>query len=920
MIQTLGLVLLGILTLFLAGYGPALLLLDPKGAYPRAVAIPVLGLACYIILTHFLASLGLNGVWISRISPLLLGALVVAVPRDRRLERREITTALPVLAICCGALLMAGWPLLVEGCSSFMGFGNPDAAFNLAIFDGVQHHAYRDNLSEAVPYWPGPNFGFFFGAGYICVLLATLTGVDIFALHDVVMTALVFITPASVFIFSVVCLKATRRSALWAATATACSSLVCYTFFLQSFGAVTLISLLPAFLAACVGALETEGYRKVVPAALLFTGAIFGYYAAAPILVVLMGVAGVTALAQRKLGFRQCWRVCVAFAVLPLAAFPALTLQTFYRSLAESGSSRLVASLNGPELLLSFGFALTEQYLPFIWGLLIPPFTPRTVFEAPSWFFFGSLVLSALLSGLLLWCLLRRSEAPLTIRVQLSVLAAAIAYFVLRKNGYGAFKLAAWFYPLYASFLLCGVFSKSLRSGNLFRRLRNCLLAGLFVLNAGWSIRLGLSSLQDTTLTGKNMAGLTGVDFHGLSSLSKTVPADSRILMAIPDAVEQRWALTFLRRGNLSVVPLLSLTPELPDGSEVNAAMGAESSRYVLTSQPRRDITSSAQGPPIWQNSKFQLLPVDNVNDLLLIGRGWYRYEKAPQNAPPWQRAFRALRSYGELILLNTSGKEMRLRLTVMSGVGDEASDRKLSFALNGNKFDEITTAGVATVITKPFRPNGFLNRLSIFLPDSAKPIPRGWSLLRRWVPKDARRLNLVVLKVELLNDREYQALRLPCRLDLSRPEVWSTPNLNGIYPDHWIANKAHLSLEACREADSVVIQGFAPGLPASAPDVPVNVTVDGAEWTVHLDKPGPFTISVPLTRSVEKGSTHEISIGSPRSFVPVQLGLGPDQRRLSISLDVVEFHDCCAPVGSNPLKPAATRMPARSVEFSRAR
>ena len=100
------------------------------------------------------------------------------------------------------------------------------------------------------------------------------------------MTALVFITPASVFIFSVVCLKATRRSALGVLTATACSSLVCYTFFLQSFGAVTLISLLPAFLAACVGALETEGYRKVVPAALLFTGAIFGYYAAAPILVV----------------------------------------------------------------------------------------------------------------------------------------------------------------------------------------------------------------------------------------------------------------------------------------------------------------------------------------------------------------------------------------------------------------------------------------------------------------------------------------------------------------------------------------------------------------------------------------------------------------------------------------------------------
>jgi hypothetical protein len=242
------------------------------------------------------------------------------------------------------------------------------------------------------------------------------------------------------------------------------------------------------------------------------------------------------------------------------------------------------------------------------------------------------------------------------------------------------------------------------------------------------------------------------------------------------------------------------------------------------------------------------------------------------------------------LILLNAPGNDLRLGLTVISGFGDPAPDRSISIALNGVKFDEIKTAGLANIVTKPFQARGFLNRLSLSLSDSALPLPYRWGLFRRWVPKDGRRINIVVSRVDLLTDREYENVRMPCRLDLSRPESWNMPNLNGIYADKWIATEAQVSLQACGEADSISVQGFAPSLPAFQPVVPVTVTIDGAGRTVELDRPGPFTIAVPLPRTFEKGSRHDISIRSPRVFVPAELGLGPDRRRLSIMLNIVEI------------------------------
>jgi hypothetical protein len=864
-ISTLALLLSGIIAVVIAGYGPTLLLMERRAAPSRAVAIPALGLACYIVAAHFLASLHLAGGLVSIGALIILGALGLFVPRNRRLDGTEIRDALAVFAVCSIGLLLAAWPLLREGYSSYLAFGNADAAFNSGVNELMLRYGYASHQGTYPLFWPGPTFGRVFGAGYICVLIAAVTGVDILRLHDVVAAGMVFVVPASTFLFSLTCLKASRKAALMAAAAAALSSQVCYTFYLQSFGAVTFIALLPAFLAACTEASESQTFRQTLRAGLLFAGASFGYSAAFAVMVLLAVVQAGVALAKRQLRLKDLWPALVIFAVVPLAAYPGLMAAIFRISILESGSSRLVASLKGPEVLLSFAFALTEQYVPFFWGTTMPALAANSLFEPPSLGYLAALGLAALVSAFVFWRLLRpRSAVPLATRIQLTVLTLAIIYFVYRRNGYGAFKLAAWLNPLFLAFLVCSIVPNTAISAadKWYGRCRYALLLALVCLNVGWAVELGISSLPTSTgASGKSMAGFTAHDFEGLDSLRKIVPGDAPILVAIPDSVVQRWAITYLRRRNISAVPYLSLSPDELDSAESTAAEGADAARYILTWSKSEDVVSTSIQQPVWQNAKFQVAPLDLVRDLLMIGRGWYRTERTFASTGPWQHEFRWLRSYGDMILLNGSGQEMRLRLTIVSGYGLPSPERSISFALNGNQFDQIQTSGTANVITKPFRATGFMNRLSISLPNTAEPIPSRWALFRHWVPKDGRRLNIAVSNVRLLDEQEYSAIRIPCRLDFTRPDDWNSFGLNGLYGDQWIAGEAHVLLRPCGDADAVSLDGFMPALPHSPPPFPLIVSVDGAARTLAIPKAGPFSVLVPLPGSPRQDRAYEITV-----------------------------------------------------------
>jgi hypothetical protein len=887
---TLLLIGLVIAVLFLAGWGPTLLLLERGQKYPRLVAVPVVGLACYIVAAHLLAGWGLTGRPISWICTGVFGALAVLVPRDRRLSRQEVREALGPLGICIAGLLFTTWPLLYEGYHSYLAFGNPDAAFNLAVYEDLQGHGYAAPRAGSVRFWPNAQFGHVFGIGYLGVLIALLTGADILKLHEVTSASLVFAAPASVFLFCLLGLKTRTRSALVAMGVSAVSSLVCYTYYLQSMGAMTLIALLPALVGVWSAALESGRKRLVLLSALLFTGASFGYYASLPVAGLLLASAALSGLAKRTIGVRALAGSAAMVVAVILVSFPVLTLEIIRRTAVEATSSRLRASLEGPEVLLSFAFVLTEQFLPFFWGLLIPPMAWDSLFAPPAWGFLFVLGVSVLLLAVLARILAKPvADTPLPVRVQIGLLLGVVLYFIFRDNGYGVFKLAAWINPLVLAFLVCGVLPAAAPvASRRFRPRLHWVLVPLVGLNLVWSVRLGAASLHHGGPSGKSMSGFTGADFDSLRDLSRHVNPQSRILVAIPDPVVQRWVITYLRRFRLSAVPYLSFSPEEPDAWEQVAAEDAASASYILTwSGNNNDVVSYLHLRSLWRSGKFQLVRRDVARNLLVVGKGWYRVESIPGSSYPWQHRFRWLRSNGELLLFEPGDEWLRLRLVVVPGFGRRDPARSFTLSVNGEEFDRIAITGFGAVISKPFRAQGFPARLSLALDDRAEPLPRPWGLFNKWVPKDGRRLNVAISKIEVLTDQDYQRLRLPCRLDLSQPDAWDAPFLAGVYPDGWIAEETRVTLRHCTGSDAISLHGFVPGISGSLFPLSITASVNGMTLPpAELVQAGDFTVTLPLPPELRTADPLEFRFRPSQSFVPG----GSEHRKLSALLRRIEL------------------------------
>jgi len=874
--------------LFLAGYGPTMLLLPRRENFSRLVAVPPVGLACYIVASHCLAAAGLTGKWISIICAAVFLLLLLVSLRLRRLSRQEAREAGVPLLISFAGLLLAAWPLVYEGCHSYIAFGNPDAAFSLAVFEDMLDHPYGQAPPGSFPFWPNAQFAHIFGAGYLAVFLSLATQVSVLNLHEVLSASLVFIAPLSVYLFCLAGLKTSGDRAKAATCVCAASSLVSYTFYLQSLGAITLIALAPAVLAFWLLALETGRPHWILLTGLSFTGTCFGYYAALPMLALLSGSATLVALARRTTRFSTVAVAAGVATFLLAASYPRLAAAIVQRSIFEATSRRLQTGLAGPEILLSFAFALTEDVLPFFWGLSIPPLAWDSAFAPPGVVFFLVLALSVTLFACLLFMLAwAGSGIPLQVRVPIALLLGSGLYLLVQRNAYGVFKLVAWVNPLVLSCFLVGLLTVAQRAAKpaFARPCLYALAALLLGINVVWTVRLGVSSLGGTLSSRGGMVGLTSQDLGQLRTIARLADRDSRILVVLPDPVAQRWAVTYLRRWKLSVVPYLSLSPDEPDAYEVGAAANAESAVYILTWAGRQaDIAVLHNAQPVWTSGKFQLLRVADTHNLIACGRGWYRSEGDPRLSGGWQRRFRWLRSNGEIILINPTTELLRLRLTMVSGHGRAVPEREVTLLVNGKEVDRLALSGMGVLISKPFRCQGFLNRLTIALPDNAEPVPRPLGLINAWVPKDARRLNIAVSSIELLTEHEYQRLPLPCSLDLTQPESRDAALLTGVYADRWIAGQARLTLRACGRAEAITIQGFVPGVSAPFFPLELSVWVNGMPLDpLELATPGTFAATLRLPRSLASSDLYEIRIRPTKTFT----GRG-DRRSLSVMLDRV--------------------------------
>jgi hypothetical protein len=377
------------------------------------------------------------------------------------------------------------------------------------------------------------------------------------------------------------------------------------------------------------------------------------------------------------------------------------------------------------------------------------------------------------------------------------------------------------------------------------------------------------------------------------------------VLAALQDQVLQRWATVFLPDPKVRYLPLLELDTQDSDSAlavrhRQTAVEQWPDAAYLLgTTTGLKDIVPATDPHnSIWHNRVFAISPLEQVRNQLVLGAGWYRRETFPAIPPQPAQKFRWLRKRAEMLILNPAPTPQRLYLKVMAGYGNPSPTRHLIFFVNGRKFDEIAVSGQASFVTRSFTATVRVSQLEIMVQEDAQPIPRRTFVLwNRWVPLDARRLNLGVFEVRL-EAASARPAAPETKIDFTSAAQLDRTYYDGVYPDRWVAKRASINMRIPGGSTSLRLRGMSPGRRGLV--YPVRIRLDADDELLGeaiVQKPGEFDVSVPVPASLTANGDRDARVSAqPESNCFSARG---DMRCLTVRLEGLSFEQ----PGSPPVK-----------------
>ncbi len=896
---TLALILTAVLLFIWCGTGPVLILFRKPGPY-RLAAIPLTGLCSGILFTYFIARFGLPGRLIGAITLLFFGLLGIVGWWLARPSRTECLSALPVGYCCLAALVIAAWPLIRMGYDNYWGAANPDHALYISVISYLDTHAFgvvpNDYLGRyytlggARTMMMSYDSSVILGISYFFSMLSLLTGAPVALLFGVMTAAVACIVPASAFVLCELGLNLPRPVSLVAAGLTACSSLVAYTMSLHSLGAMTVIAILPVGIAVALDYFRAPEPRRLAAAALIVTASYFDYFPGFAMLGLAMASIALVALFTRKSSIRAVILIGLSIVALGLAVSNTQAVTNFRRLLQETNGGQFSRS---NELLVSFALVLTERGVPFFWGLWLHyGLNPTQLGEVAR--FYGSLVLGVLLTvGLALSTSRRISGIGLEYVCGLgAMLGLVVFYAVDGSGGYGAFKIAAWIHPL----ILVG-FAGSMIGARRWLRTRNYRrLSYLPILaltacaggNLANAVTAGRESMGGAGAISNNAPGLQLKDFRQLQKVADTW-GSAGILVALPDGWAQAWLVPFFRHAVVELFPQVSLAAE---DSSPRLQREAPTAKYVLYwADDSQEMSGLHSNGAVWSNGKFELSPLAALQDDMFFGLGWYRKEGVAGSQFEGNRSLRWLRKRGELLILNPSQKPKQLLMGLTAGYGNPSPVRHIDLYLNGVKFDEIDLRAHRRALTRPFTATAPWTQVEMAIREDALPLPRQHPLWNSWVPADARKLNVALTEISLIDPDQADSL-VESSVDF-RPGNRTNGLANGIFLDGWIGSNADVLLRVPAHAAALEIIGMMPGVRSFTFPYRMPLSIGGRPIeTLAIAAPGEFHMRIPLNSlDLPEGRDVLLKLGPLATFN----GFSGDLRTLSVVLKHIAF------VGAQP-------------------
>jgi hypothetical protein len=861
--------------------------------------MPLLGVCAFSIVVLPLAAANLIGAAIAPIAGAVFACLAaLGYRRGQGLTRSEWRESAPAMIAGLFALLWIGWPLFRSGYDNYWGLANPDEAFLIPITEWLKSHPLGMPPDMMSPdSFRGLDMNSIFPIFYLMDAASFLTSAPVGLLFNVTCLCLVYLAPGSAFAFANVA-GFPRRVCIAAAAAVACSSLLAYTFYLDSLGALTVIAGMPALAAVSLGFCRRPAWRTGFIFVIVCVGLWYNYLGNIALSALVAGVVISYGGLSRSIPLRKVLLICGATILAIVSAFPAWAWTLCKVAFVQTFHSGATAP---KESWLGFSFSLTERGLPLYWGLAVPGVTPWPFSSRPEVMVLIGTVLSAFL---LLGCWSHFSGLPTIVRVLLSALLFVVLWYIHGNNGYGVFKLAAWIHPFIASAFVGTVFGAAgWLKGHGPRAVRwlPFAVAAIYLLpNLVMGVQLGRHTADSARSGIHNLPLVSFREVRDLANVRERL-GDAPIVAFLPDSVTALWTDPFLRETRHLYLPFLSLDVEDSKPRRETSLSGLKieralrpfeitdkdiaSLRLLHWNTPSTDLAPPADCPALWANRSFAVSMLSRCRNALFFGYGWYRFERSESAGLP---AFRWLRKRGELLLLNPGSEPERLRLGVVVGPGNPSPQRTLSILLNGEVIDTVTITGAATLLTPPFQAHGPLAQLEIAVKEDAQPVPRGWPIWKRWVPADVRKLNIAVTDVRLISGEDEAGA--PSFLDLSSPPT-ALPLRTGFFVDHWIGPTASIVLGSASTPEAVRIVGTAPGGVGFSFPFQIGLTVNGeALPPCVIPRPGAFDIRCKIPSSIQESLSPRRSLTIRIDPESIFRNLPSDFRELSLRLQRIEL------------------------------
>jgi hypothetical protein len=817
-----------------------------------------------------------------------------------------------ILSICRSAkasmvilsvmVLIVFSPALIQGIDYYVGTVNPDFYQILSLQEVLVRFSSKFWIDHTELRLEGPFLEMFpsafqarFGGVVFSILQEQLFGYTSRTALVSSVIAFLLCLPGAVYFFCSQVLEFGKRESVLAGVFVAVAAPTTMSFMHMFIGQNSALATLPLAIGLIYLAIRECSLRLMFLSAIILNGIFWIYVMALPYILAPVGLFFLVNMILQFDKEKRVWlnaaTILITFTILAHLGVIDDSLK-FIQDLSD-----LLSKLTQSHYYADF---LTEEVLQYATGLTSYPLSQSMYFKSishevsPVLIGLGILIAGLFFAAVRLWSL-TASRYAVTITLSMLFIYTVVwfKYTFLTRYGYASFKMSAWLQFVFVPFLAwysikiwdtmrsASSWSVKSKTGGLVVLLLTIYLG----LNLTSDLDYSLKSFGNDRLKGSivNSYGIGGnPNFNDLpENLRKHITNQNTLAVGFGDSIENFWAAYY---GGSVASRISILTHEeipfedswLPDihtrkykdslgQTQIDAQRYFYSGRadyYLLRGKNNLNkeiIDSHVTGKMLWEDDTFSLYKYGDFNDLIALGRGFYRVEYMNSRSLKWwwPETFRWSAEGGEVYHLMPSqpGKPYRIEFSAIAGLGQISGQRTIELWHNGIKFDEVIVDGASRLISKPYYPIDGVNRLVLRVKEKSVLVPRGIGLWNRDLPRRSTPINVLFSNIRVLDGSQSASEVLPRNTPIEPKDLFNlVETFNGFDVDGWVRDRAQFSALVSAAASKIEFQVLVPGNLGFSFPYKVKFIINGKVYEKVFAEAGNHMVSIdiPATQNAE--------------------------------------------------------------------